>query len=109
MIAQRPSIFIYTKRANSEYVKQICAGIEEEGVFYEVFEKDLSDASLLAYDAANESMMGSGIGVFADKVALTIKGVSKEKNVESYTCPTLDDCRRAGANSARVIKKMPLK
>ena len=32
MIAQRPSIFIYTKRANPEYIKQICAGIEEEGV-----------------------------------------------------------------------------
>ena len=109
MIAQRPSIFIYTKRANPEYIRQICAGIEEEGVFYEVFEKDSTDVSLLAYDAANESMMGSGIGVFADSVALTIKGVSKGNNVEHISNPDLDECRKIGANSARVIKKMPLK
>ena len=109
MIAQRPSIFIYTKRANSEYIRQICAGIEEEGVFYEIFEKDASDVSTLSYDAANESMMGSGIGVMGDFVALTMKGVAKGKNVAHYQKPSLDECRKAGANSARIIKKMPLK
>ena len=109
MIAQRPSIFIYTKGSDPQYIKQICAGIEEEGVFYEIFEKNSSDVSQLAYDAANESMMGSGIGVSGDKVALMMKGVVKGNNVEFYRKASPEECRRIGANSARIIKKMPLK
>lgn len=109
MIAKRPSIFIYQRRANPEYIKQICAGIEEEGVFYEIFEKEAYDVSDLSYDAANESMMGSGVGVLGDTVALMMKGIAKGKNVELCQKPSLADCRKLGANSARIIKKMPLK
>ena len=109
MIVNRPSIFIYTNNPNKDYLKQICAGIEEEGVFFEVYERDTEALDNLAYDAANDSMMGSGIGIYQNTVALQMKGIQKGKNVDSYAAPTLEDCRRIGANSARIIKKMALK
>ena len=33
MIVKKPSIFIYTNHADKDILKEICAGIEEEGVF----------------------------------------------------------------------------
>lgn len=109
MIVNKPSIFIYAHNPDKDCLREVCAGIEEEGVFYEIFEKNSSDVSQLAYDAANESMMGSGIGVSGDTVALMMKGVVKGNNVEFYRKASPEECRRIGANSARIIKKMPLK
>ncbi|MBQ4527065.1 MAG: glycerol dehydratase reactivase beta/small subunit family protein [Clostridia bacterium] len=109
MIVKRPSIFVYTNRHDDIMLKEICAGIEEEGVFFEVFEKDFQDLATLSFDAANESMMGSGIGISRGSVALAMKGVQKGKFVEYYDKPTHEECRKIGANSARIIKKMPLK
>lgn len=109
MIVKRPSIFIYTNAPDAGCLKEVCAGIEEEGVFFEIFEKETSDPDTLAFDAAGDSMMGSGIGICGSHVALQMKGISKGKNIESYHMPTPSECRKIGANSARVIKKMPLK
>ena len=109
MIAKRPSIFIYAYNPDSAILKEICAGIEEEGVFFESFEKDYSSVQDLAFDAANDSMLGSGIGISGKSVVLQIKGINKENCVSSYENPLADECRTAGANSARIIKKMPLK
>ena len=43
MIVKRPSIFIYTNAPDRDYLKEICAGIEEEGVFFEIFETKYFD------------------------------------------------------------------
>lgn len=109
MIVKKPSIFIYTNKPNRDNLKEICAGIEEEGVFFEVFERDESDLSTLAFQAANDSMMGSGIGVSGNAAAMQMKGLPKEKDIESYQIPTVEECRKIGANSARAIKKMAFK
>ncbi len=108
MIVKRPSIFIYANNPDKECLKQLCAGIEEEGVYFEVFGKDYADLDTLAYVAANDSMLGSGIGICAHSVALQMKGIPKGRNVECYNNPTYAECRKLGSNSARVIKKMPL-
>ena len=109
MIVKRPSIFIYTNNPDGDCLKEICAGIEEEGVFFEVFGKETLSISELAFNAANDSMLGSGIGVSGKTVALQMKGISKGKNVEEFSSPSFEECRNIGANSARIIKKMPLK
>ena len=109
MIVKKPSIFIYTNHPDQRLLREVCAGIEEEGVFFEVFERDPSDIDTLAYEAANDSMMGSGIGMNQNQVALQMKGISKGKNVEFYEMPDALQCRKIGANSARAIKKMPFK
>ena len=109
MIVKRPSIFIYAHNPDADCLAQLCAGIEEEGVYYEVFQKDYADLDTLAHVAATDSMLGSGVGICKNSVALQMKGIAKGKNVECYEIPTLAECRKLGSNSAHIIKKMPLK
>lgn len=109
MIIKKPSIFIYVNNPKTTVLKEICAGIEEEGVFYDV--KNMESASLdeLAWNAANDSMLGSGIGILGSSIALQLRGVPKGKTVESYEQAEKSQCRKLGANSARAIKKLTFK
>lgn len=134
MIVKKPAIFIYTSEPDREILREICAGIEEEGVFYEIKEQTLTadasksssvfirsadsirvpedargTAARFAWQAAQDSMLGSGIGVSQRDAALQMRGLSVDRCVEAYHAPTQAQCRKLGANSARAIKKMPFK
>ncbi|MGO5160100.1 MULTISPECIES: glycerol dehydratase reactivase beta/small subunit family protein [unclassified Bilifractor] len=109
MISQRPSIFIYTHRADNDFLREIQAGIEEENVASEVFEMDESDADILASDACNASMMGSGIGISGENVSFQMRGRRPGECVCSVHMPTFAACRIIGSNSARVMKKQCLR
>lgn len=109
MIIKKPSIFIYTNEADHAALKEICAGIEEEGVFFELQEMEKSSLDDLTWNAANDSMLGSGIGVKGDHIALQMRGLDKGSNVQGYQNPTREQCRKLGANSARAIKKLSFK
>ncbi|MGI6056808.1 MAG: glycerol dehydratase reactivase beta/small subunit family protein [Bilifractor sp.] len=109
MISRRPSIFIYTHRADPDFLREVQAGIEEENVASEVFEKEEADADLLAYDACEASMMGSGIGISGENVALQMRGRKPKESVCSIHMPTFSACRIIGSNSARVLKKQCLR
>ena len=109
MIIKKPLIFIYTFRPNAEILREICAGMEEEGVFYEISEQSENNVDELAWHAANDSMLGSGIGLSGSKAALQMRGVEKGRNIECYDRPDKTACRKLGANSARAIKKQPFK
>lgn len=109
MIIKKPYIFIYTHEPDSQVLKEICAGIEEEGVFYEVTDFPEQGMETLAYHAAQDSMLGSGIGISGTSVCLKMRGLERNRNIESYLTPTQIQCRNIGANSARAIKKLPFK
>lgn len=109
MIAKRPSIYIYTDDPNQTVLREICAGIEEEGVFYEISGQPGRELNALAWAAANDSMLGSGIGVKGDSAAFLIRGLKPGQNIEYYAYPSKEESRRLGANSARAIKKQPFK
>lgn len=109
MIIKKPSIFIYTCRPDTEILREICAGMEEEGVFYEISEHSENNVDELAWQAANDSMLGSGIGLSGKAAALQMRGIDKGRNIERYDYPDKIACRKLGANSARAIKKQPFK
>ena len=109
LIIKRPSIFIYTHEADPAVLKEVCAGIEEEGVFYDTTEMPDECMEKLAYKAARDSMLGSGVGIFGTAVCLKMRGLEKGRNIESYLTPNRAQCRNIGANSARAIKKLPFK
>ena len=109
MIVNKPSIFLYTCDGNCAIIKEICAGIEEEGVLYEIFEKDVSDLDSLAFDAANDSILGSGIALVGRDAAMQMRTLPKGKNVFIMRNASLEAYRTLGANSARAIKKLPFK
>ncbi len=109
MIVNRPSIYIYADHPNQTVLREICSGIEEEGVFYEVMEKEGQELNALVWSAANDSMLGSGIGIINDSAAFLIRGLKPGQNIEYYAHPSPAESRRLGANSARAIKKQPFK
>lgn len=109
MIIKKPSIFIYANNPDKDFLQEICAGIEEEGVFYDIINRETPDLNQLAWDAANDSMLGSGIGMTGVDAALQMRGIARGKNVEEYHMPTFEQCRKLGANSARAIKKLAFK
>ena len=109
MIANRPSIYIYVNSPDETLLREVYSGIEEEGVFYEIIKRDECELDALAFEAAKDSMLGSGIGISGSKVALQIRGVKYGKNVEQYENPTPEQSRAIGANSARAIKKQSFK
>ena len=84
MIVKKPSIFIYTHLADEAILREVCAGVEEEGVFYEITEFPDECMEKLSYKAARDSMLGSGIGIFGTAVCLKMRGLEKGRNIEAY-------------------------
>lgn len=109
MIIKKPSIFIYVNRPDADVLREVCAGIEEEGVFYDIKEMEADSLDNLAWRAAGDSMLGSGIGMIGRSIALQIRGLEKGHNIVSHQEPEAIQSRNLGANSARAIKKLAFK
>ncbi len=109
MISKRPTIYIYTNTPDQAVLREICAGIEEEGVLYEVLERPKQDLEQMTWHAANDSMLGSGLGVIGSSVAFQIRGLKPGKFIDYYAYPSKEESRMLGTNSARAIKKRPFK
>lgn len=108
MVVNRPEIILYTCRPDEDYLKEVCAGIEEEGVLYRIYSRQ-GDLDTLAFEAAAVSMLGCGIGIAGSKLAMQMQHLPKGKNVFELNFPRFWQCRNLGANSARAVKKMPFK
>jgi Dehydratase medium subunit. len=109
MIVNKPTIKIYTFKPNKIILKEICAGIEEEGAVYEIAEMQYSDLDTLCYDAANESVLGAGIGISLSDAAMQMRNVSKGRNLFAVKNLSEEQGRILGTNVAKSIKRMPFK
>ena len=94
MVVNKPTIIIYTQEADSDLLHEVCSGIEEEGLLFEVHEKS-GELDELAHAAAEDSMQ--------------MRRLPKGHNVFELNAPRFWQCRNLGANSARAVKKMPFK
>ena len=74
-----------------------------------LLEQQEQELNALAWKAANDSMLGSGIGIRENSAAFLIRGLKEGKNIEYYAYPSEEESRRMGANSARAIKKQAFK
>lgn len=108
MVVNKPAIIIYTNEPDEDLLREVCAGIEEEGVLYQVSSHE-GDLDTLAFEAAKESMLGSGVGITGARLAMQMECLPKGRNVFELNMPRFWQCRNLGANSARAIKKMPFK
>ena len=109
MVSKRPSIYIYVKNPSSSVLKEICSGIEEEGVFFEIVQRQETKTEELCFRAATDSMLGSGIGITEMEAGLQIKGLPMGKYIFFHQNPTSQEARRLGMNAARAVKKQPFK
>ena len=109
MIAKRPAVLIYVCEPDPNSLRNLCAGVEEEGVLYEVQMRDAGPADQLADDAARDSVLGSGLGLIGRTAALQLRDCPKGRPVFHMEQVSPTDCRSLGADSARAIKKLPFK
>lgn len=109
MISGRPCILLYCARPDQVMLREICAGIEEEGVLYEIYEDMAGDLDTLAWEAAGQSMLGTGIGIIGTRAAMQMRSVPKGKNVFQIEAPKPEQARKLGANSARAVKRNAFK
>lgn len=108
MTGKRPGIFIYSNEGDSGILKEICAGIEEEGLFYEMIEKK-GGIKELAFQAAADSKLGCGIGIRKNHVAMQMQPLPEETPIFFIESPTPAQGRALGANSAKGVKRLPFK
>ncbi|WP_324823404.1 glycerol dehydratase reactivase beta/small subunit family protein [Sinanaerobacter sp. ZZT-01] len=107
----RPTIIIHANKALSgkNILNQICYGIEEEGIPYEVIlVEKCSDYIQMAYDACQQSRLGVGIGVSDGSVALHYEKLRKDSPLFNISVNDgMEKVRAIGQNSARLVKRMP--
>lgn len=115
MLASKPTIKIYTEQPDPDALRDLCAGIEEEGLFFDVIESGEAyphpeskgiRSDILAGLAARDSMLGVGVGLCRTDASLSIFSVGKGTLVLRTGRKT---CRLLGGDAARIIKRMPLR
>ncbi len=125
MVAKKPEIVIRLIHAQESVKEQICAGIEEEGLLYRCEEAfpsaENANAVKLAMDAAGESTLGVGIGIYGDRAVLTHESFTAEKLLCEARADVLEapaelqeegerpilPPKKLGQNAARFVKKQP--
>jgi len=107
----RPTIIIHADKALSgkNILNQICYGIEEEGIPYEVIlVEKCSDHVQMAYDACQQSRVGVGIGVSGEYVVLHYEKLRKDSPLFDISVNEgIEKVRAIGQNGARLVKRMP--
>jgi hypothetical protein len=109
MNTKKPVINIFAGGAKEEAIKEVLAGIEEEGALYEVFYKEEMEAEKLSYEAAEESLLETGIGINKQSACINISKLPL--NAPLLKVSTLDRprLRLLGSNAARFVKGIPFK
>lgn len=86
-------------------LREICAGLEEEGVPFEVCRCDPAPAVALAFAAAGRSPLDVGIGLDASgAIAVHHAKLPEDQPV----LLTTTEPRHAGHDAARVVTRTPL-
>ena len=109
MEIKRPVIKVFVTKTSECFLKEVLAGIEEEGVLCEVETSEYGSSRELATKAASSSILETGIGIDEEFASITICKLPKDNPLQSYSCLNKNKLRLAGSNAARIIKGMPLK
>lgn len=107
----RQCIKLHNYRGNENVLLEILAGMEEEGIPYEVKNIEFEDVIKQAYDASQESRMGIGIAIKGTKVVLHYVKLKEREPliVKEIDSSHWDSARIIGCNAARLYKIMPFK
>lgn len=99
----KPTIIIKTYNPNPQALKEILAGIEEEGMLYTLLDEYIQrDSSILAREAANMSQVQVGIGLNDTTATLCV-----HKLIDILLFDTNTEFRMIGQNGSRYIKGNP--
>lgn len=111
MTEQAPAIVIMNSPGSRQHALQfICYGVEEESIPWEIRDETGSSAVTLAYQAAQTSKLGVGIGIGSGgSIAVHLAGLRPETPLlESGSNPGDRELVSLGKNAARLVKGLPL-
>lgn len=111
-IAAKPcvSIYICPHHLGEQKIREIKAGMEEEGIPYSIVESQNIAAVELAYQGACESQLGVGVGISADLLCIHYAKLPYDQPLFILNGPgNAAEWRCFGYNAARLVKGIPFK
>jgi hypothetical protein len=107
----RPVVVIGTSapEPSDRILREVRAGLEEEGVPCDVHRYEETDAVALAHRAARDSPLDVGVGVTGDGLCVHHAKLPRDRPVRSERAAAPPDARLLGHDAARVVTGLPLK
>lgn len=108
---ERPAIHVsLAQEVDERLYTWIFIGAEEEGIPCRLMPAEETDATALAYAAAESSRLGVGVGLASGRVAVHERHMPAARPVVAAEAEDHAEraCRTAGSNAARLVIGMPL-
>jgi hypothetical protein len=106
----RPVVVIGTSgSAPDRVLREVQAGLEEEGVPFDVHAYEQTDPCALAHQAARDSPLDVGLGVTDDGLCVHHAKLPRDRPVCRDPIGESAAARRVGHDAARVVTGVPLK
>jgi hypothetical protein len=106
---KKPVINVFVNGVEKEFLKEVLAGIEEEGALYEVYSREEAQVEKLAHEAAVQSLLETGIGMNNEFLCVSISKMPMANPLIKISSCSRLKLRLAGSNAARLVKGIPLK
>lgn len=111
---EKPAIFVIISNAEKSVLKELLAGIEEEGIPYDVKNITFNESNVLKYlhEASQKSRMGIAVAIINNRIILQHNKLKQEKPLIDITLNFYNKevkARTVGSNAARLYKVMPFK
>ncbi len=112
-VLDRPSILVYVEKQQESLLKEILAGIEEEGIPYDLIKKPIEKKGFIekVYLLTHKSRMGIAVGITESRVVLHYNKLKEDKPLLDIKLNFYEKekARIIGSNAARLYKTMPFK
>jgi hypothetical protein len=108
----KPSVLIYLfpHTGCEEKIREVQAGMEEEGIPCTVVHSNETDAADLSYEGASKSKLGVGIGIGAEDLCIHYVKLPAQKPLFAlHEAGSPAQWRHFGYNAARLVKGIPFK
>lgn len=106
----KPLIVIKVNTVYESILKEVLAGIEEEGVMYSVQTyNNLKDVMEVAHNASLETSLGIGISIIQDEICVHYKNLETKSPLFILKTMEKNKLRTLGSNAARFAKGISLK
>jgi hypothetical protein len=104
------AIHVFPHVGCEQKLREITAGMEEEGIPCVVVTSNEQDAVQLAYDGACDSRLGVGVGIGEKNVSIHYAKLPPEQPLFVLNGPgSVQEWRCYGYNAARLVKGIPFK
>jgi len=103
-------IHVFPHTGWEEKIREVQAGMEEEGIPCHVVQAEEFDEVVLAYQGACASKLGVGLGIGVEGLCIHYNKLPKRQPLFALNVPgTPVDWRHFGYNAARLVKGIPFK